>query len=138
MDVARLELASAALPSPIEAYSPRVNFIVGNVPQPPKVRTFDHTFTLLAILSAAATVADIEMTANCLKTVQNCRESNFLLGSDPGRARLYGVNVPIYAGQIMLSRVLRRRFPERKLWTIPLLSSAGTHAVGVASNLRVR
>ena len=129
-------IASAAFPIPIE--SRRSNFIAENPPKAAEGRPANRGFLLLATLSAAATIADIELTANCLRTVPNCREGNSILGSDPSRSRLYGVNVPIYVGQVMLSRVLRRKFPERKAWTVPFLSSTGTHVVGIASNLGVR
>jgi hypothetical protein len=131
-------LAYALRPVPPAALAPRMNFLVRNTPVEAKVHTFNRTFTFLAAVSAAATIADIELTANCLKTVGNCRETNPLLGSNPSRARLYGVNVPIYASQLMMSRMLQRRFPQRKLWMVPFLSSTGTHVVGAASNLWAR
>jgi hypothetical protein len=131
-------LAYALRPVPPAPLALRPNFLVQNTPNEVKVHRFNRTFVFLATVSAAATIADIELTANCLKTVGNCRESNPLLGSDPSRARLYSVNVPIYASQMMLSRMLQRRFPQRKLWMVPFLSSTGTHAVGAASNLWAR
>jgi hypothetical protein len=131
------ELDYAARMDPIEAVAPRTNFIMIKRPisQP---RTFDRAFVILAAVSAATAVADIELTANCLKTVVNCREGNPFMGSDPSRARLYGMNIPFYVGEIVLSRMLRRRFPERKTWTMPLLSATGMHAVGISSNMRAR
>jgi len=119
------------------ALAPGPNLIMVERPKP-KVRTFNRSFTVLALLSAAAMVADVELTANCLKTVPNCRESNPLMGSDPSRARLYGVNVPIYAGTILLSRMLRHRSPDRKVWMTPFLSFTGAHVVGVSSDLWAR
>lgn len=131
-------MAYALRPVPPAPLAPRMNFLVENTPRSAEAHKFNRTFVFLATLSAAATVADIELTANCLKTNRNCRETNPLLGSDPSRARLYGVNVPILAGQMMLSRMLQRRFPQRKLWMAPFISTTGTHVVGVASNLWAR
>jgi hypothetical protein len=134
-------MASAARPEPFEArpepfepLAPGTSFMVEKrTPSPARTHSFDRAFALLVTVSAVATVADLELTANCLKTVANCREANPLLGSDPSRARLYGVSVPIYAGQVILSRMLRRK--ERKTWMMPLVSLTGMHAVGAASNL---
>ncbi len=130
------ELVSASNADLIVAPAPRTNFIGDGraIPQG-KSPTFDRSFAILAMVSAATMVADIELTANCMRTVVNCRELNPLLGSDPSRARLYGVNVPIYMSGVVLSRMLKRKFPERKLWMMPLLSLTGTHASGVASNM---
>ena len=137
MEGASPELVSALRVAPFEPLAPRTSFIVA-APAPVKPRTFNHTFAILALVSAAMTVADVELTANSLKTVANSREANPLLGSNPSRARLYGVSVPIYAGEIALGHLLRRRFPERKSWMRPFVSLTGAHAVGVVSNLRAR
>lgn len=130
------ELSSASSAGLIEAPVPRTKFIGDGraIPQD-KAHTLGRSFAILATVSAATTVADIELSVNCMRTVVNCREANPLMGSDPSRARLYGVNVPIYVGQVVLSRMLKRKFPERKLWLMPLLSLTGTHAAGVASNI---
>ena len=132
------ELASAARPSSFAPLAPSTNFWVENPSRPATVRSSNRTFMLLATVSAAAMVADVELTANCVKTVSKCREGNPLMGSDPSRARLYGVNVPIYAGEMMLSRMFRRKYPERKLWMLPVLSLTGSHVAGAASNASVR
>jgi hypothetical protein len=132
------ELVSAMPAAPFEPLAPRNSFVARSIPSPARPRTFDRTFALLATVSAAMMVADVELTANCVKTVANCREANPLFGSDPSRARLYGVNVPIYAGEVLLSQILRRKFPERKSWMRPFLSLTGAHGVGVVSGLRAR
>jgi len=131
------ELLTLARVNAFEPLAPGTKFIIENTPPAEvKSRIFNRTFAILAAVSAAATVADVELTANCLKTSVNCHEANPLWGKDPSRARLYGVNVPIYAGEMMLSRVLRRK--ERKAWMMPLASLTGIHAVGAASNLWAR
>lgn len=135
--IMRVSLAEP-VPAPtadlIEAPLPRETFI-GAAPQG-KSSNFNRSFAVLATLSAATMVADIELTANCVRNSGNsCREANPLLGSDPSRARMYGLNVPIYMSELLLSRMLNRKLPERKLWMMPLLSMTWTHAVGVASNM---
>ncbi len=141
MPPARIEAVSspellAALHA-FEPLAPGTTFIMERpVPAQVKPRIFDRTFAFLAAVSAAAMVADIELTANCLKTAVNCHEANPLMGKDPSRARLYGINVPIYAGEILISRLLRRK--ERNTWMMPLVSVTGMHAVGAASNLVAR
>ncbi len=133
------ELVSAMNAVPFEPLAPGNSFVAArNIPAPVRPHTFDRTFALLATMSAAMMVADLELTANCVKTVTNCREANPLFGSDPSRARLYGVNVPIYAGEVLVSQLLRRKFPERKSWMRPFLSLTGAHGVGVVSGLRAR
>ncbi len=120
----------------MEAPLPRANFISdGRVAPQGKLSSFNRPFAVLAAISAAAMVADIELTANCVRTAGSCREANPLLGSDPRRARMYGLNVPIYMSEILLSRMLKRKLPERKLWMMPLLSLTSTHAIGAASNM---
>lgn len=119
--------------------APGPSFIIERTtPAPVKPRVFDRTFAFLTVMAAAATVADVELTANCLKTAANCRESNPLMGKDPSRGRMYGVNVPIFAGEMMVSRMLRRKSPERKSWMMPPLALTGMHTVGAASNLWAR
>ena len=45
-------------------------------------------------LNLAATVADIEGTQSCLHA-HTCTEANPLFGSDPSRARSYGIGIPL-------------------------------------------
>jgi hypothetical protein len=123
--------------APLEMVSPRSEFVTTPTPVARNTHSY-RGFAILATISVAATIADVELTSNCLKTSANCREANPILGSNPSRARLYGFNVPITAGEILLSGVLRRRSPERKFWRVPLISVTGTHAAGIASNMWAR
>ncbi len=139
LEVVSPELLTAARASAAEPLAPGPSFIIERTtPAPAKPRVFDRTFAFLTVMAAAATVADVELTANCLKTAANCRESNPLMGKDPSRGRMYGVNVPIFAGEMMVSRMLRRKSPERKSWMMPPLALTGMHTVGAASNLWAR
>jgi len=105
------------------------------IPEPPTPRFFDRQFKMLTALSIAATTADIESTLHCS---QSCREVNPLYGAHPTRARLYGINAPFLVGELMISRMVRKRLPGRKLWMVPSLSLSASHMFGVASNLRAR
>jgi hypothetical protein len=101
-------------------------------PTPP---LFDRKFKILTALSIVTMTADLESTLHC---AQSCREVNPLYGSHPTRARLYGINAPFVVGELMISRMLRKRVPEGKSWTFPALAVSAAHLVGVASNLRAR
>jgi len=126
-----LEMASPSnsLVSPI-AIEP----VVQQPPTPKKQHMVDRPFAILLAVSAAFTIADIELTANCVATSARCREANPLLGRTPTRARLYGVNAPLYLGGALISRALHRKNPDKKLWVVPLVSATAAHAVGVVSN----
>lgn len=98
-------------------------------------RIIDRKFGILAALAIGSTVADLEATLHC---PQPCREVNPLYGAHPTRARLYGTNAPFIVGGIMMSRLVRKRSPERRSWMVPSLSLTAGHMLGVASNLRAR
>jgi hypothetical protein len=102
---------------------------------PAEPRIVDWKFGILAALALGSTIADVEATLHCQ---QPCREVNPLYGAHPTRARLYGTNAPFLVGEIMMSRLVRKRSPERRLWMIPSLSLTMGHMLGVASNLRAR
>ena len=103
------------------------------VPAARKSPILDRKFATLAAFSAASMLADIELTAHC-----SCREVNPLYGSSPTRARLYAINAPFFVGEMMMSRMLRKKFPGSRLWLVPGLSSSAAHMAGVAANLRAR
>jgi hypothetical protein len=100
----------------------------------PTPRVFDRKFKMLTALSIATMMADLESTLHC----GQCREINPLYGAHPTRVRLYGINAPFLVGELMVSRMLRKRLPEGKSWMIPSLSMSAAHMVGVASNLHAR
>ena len=95
-------------------------------------------FWALTAFSAAMTVADIELTQNCLATVRGCYETDPLYGTHPSRARMYAINVPINAAVTYISY---KAFTGKKLsrfWTWPQLALAGTHLGGVVTNITTR
>jgi hypothetical protein len=122
-----------------EPIAPFINSIVSSrleiTAAPVESRIVDWKFGILAALALGSTIADAEVTLHC---PQPCREVNPLYGAHPTRARLYGTNAPFLVGEIMLSRLVRKRSPERRLWMIPSLSLTMGHMLGVASNLRAR
>ena len=104
--------------------------------QPKAVST--KSFWALASLNSALTVADIELTQNCLSTIPGCREANPLYGTHPGRMRMYAINVPITAGINYLSyRVFTGKYKTR-LWALPQASLGVSHLAGVMTNIAVR
>jgi hypothetical protein len=92
-------------------------------------KTVDKKFLMLFGMTAALTVADIELTQHCLRA-GTCHESNLLYGTNPTRARMYGFTIPILGAQVMFSAWLRHRQPERKEWMISPLVDSAAHGVG--------
>lgn len=70
-------------------------------------------------LNLAATVADIEGTQACLHA-HTCREGNPLFGSNPSRARSYGIGIPLnlvtYAGFAFVKKEGRGNLAFGLLW----------------------
>jgi hypothetical protein len=70
-------------------------------------------------LNLAATVADIEGTQSCLRA-HTCREANPLFGSNPSRARSYGIGIPLdlvaYAGFALVKKEGRGNLAFGLLW----------------------
>src|SRR3984893_4582607 len=57
-----------------------------------KPRILDRKFLFLAGLATTATVLDVATTSHCLYHYANCQEGNPLAGSNPSRAKLYGIS----------------------------------------------
>jgi hypothetical protein len=95
-------------------------------------KTVDKKFVLLFGMTAVLTVTDIELTQHCLRA-KTCQEANFLYGSNPTRARMYGINVPLLSTQMMFSAWLKRRHPERNQWMIAPIVGSIAHGVGSIS-----
>jgi hypothetical protein len=70
-------------------------------------------------LNLAATVADIEGTQSCLRA-HTCREANPLFGSNPSRARSYGIGIPLdlvgYASFALVKKEGRGNLAFGLLW----------------------
>jgi hypothetical protein len=95
-------------------------------------RTVDKKFLILFGMTAALTVTDIELTQRCMRA-GTCHEANFLCGTNPTRARMYGINIPILGGQAIFSAWLKRRHPERNGWMISPIADSVAHGVGSVS-----
>ena len=93
--------------------------------QPSKVA--DKKFWAITALSAASTVADIEVTAHALQN-PNCHEHNPLLGTHPSRAKMYGISVPASTAYALVGYLLKKR--GVKIWAVPQLSLTGGHVLG--------
>jgi hypothetical protein len=101
-----------------------------------KPKIFDRKFLLVAGISTAATLLDITTTSNCIFRYSNCQEANPLLGSHPSRAKIYGVNLSLLAGEMAASAWLRHRTPHTKTWLIPPLIGTAGHGLATVLNLR--
>jgi len=132
-----LALASALPLRPVPYHSamavqPVLPAVVA-APQPRPGRVFDKKFAFLAALSTALTVADYEMTANCLAR-HACAEADPLLPHT--RAGMYATNIPLNG--VLFYWSYRRKATGKKLWWMPPAAIIGSHLAGVASNLRFR
>jgi hypothetical protein len=129
------ELPSAPSGSIAEAdhrWTQPTNFAVAATPSRRSPKTWDTSFFLLSGVATALTVADMELTARCTAR-QTCSEVNPLYGTNPTRARLYGISLPMLGGQLFLAQWLKHRHPGRKVWMMPLIANSASHAVGTAT-----
>lgn len=104
---------------------------------PKEPRILDKKFIALIGVSSALTILDVELTASCLRS-NRCVEANPLYGSNPTRARMYGISLPLMGSQTLISAWLRHRYPTSKMWLIPMLSGTAAHGVGAATGLANR
>jgi hypothetical protein len=96
------ETATTAQPGKaVEAITP--------VPNP---RIFNCQFFILAGMATRATFLDITTTSSCISGYATCREANPVLGSHPSSAKIYGVNLPLLAGELFASVWLRHPPPK--------------------------
>ena len=99
--------------------------------QPAKV--FDKKFAFLAAVSTALTIADYEMTSDCLAR-HACAEADPLLPRN--RTGMYATNIPLNA--VLFYWSYRRKAAGKKMWWLPPAAIIGSHVAGVATNLRYR
>ena len=95
-------------------------------------------FWALTVFSAAMTVADIELTQNCLATVRGCYETDPLYGTHPTRLRMYAINVPINAAVAYVSYKALKGKRLSRVWAWPQLALTATHFGGVVTNITTR
>ncbi len=100
-------------------------------PAPAKKRVFDKKFALLAGLAAGLTIADFELTQSCLRR-RVCDEADPLMPTS--RAGMYATNIPLNAALFWWS--YRRKEDGKRLWWLAPLMVVGSHAAGVATNIR--
>lgn len=122
-------MLSAAVPALVQPI-----VVVPSKPRP----TSTKKFWALTAFSAAMTVADIELTQNCLATVRGCYETDPIYGTHPSRARMYAINVPVNAAVSYLSYKTMRGKRLSKMWAWPQLALTGTHFGGVVTNIATR
>lgn len=133
------EIPSGPSPQPavLSAAVPVLVQPVVVVPRKPKP-TSTKKFWAVTAFSAAMTVADIELTQNCLATVRGCYETDPIYGTHPSRARMYAINVPINAAVSYLSYKTMTGKRLTRMWAWPQLALTATHFGGVVTNITTR
>lgn len=117
-------MAEWAMPSPAAV-------LIAAVPEKKKV--VDTKFLLLMAAGTGLTIADYEMTQHCMAR-RMCEEADPLLPHS--RAGMYATNIPLNAALYYWS--YRRKAQGKRLWWLPALAVAASHAVGVATNLKIQ
>jgi hypothetical protein len=115
------------------ASSPSFAFAAAQ-PAPPRV--LDSRFLLLTGIAAAATVADVVTTSQCLAASLSCQESNPLVGSRPSTGKLYGFAISTLGAQVAISALLRHHNPQSRSWMIPPIAAAAAHGTAAVLNQR--
>lgn len=134
------EVPSGPSPQPAAVLSAAVPVLVQPivvVPSKPKP-TSTKKFWALTAFSAAMTVADIELTQNCLATVRGCYETDPIYGTHPSRARMYAINIPVNAAVSYLSYKAMNGKRLSRMWAWPQLALTATHFGGVMTNITTR
>ena len=89
-----------------------------------------------AVIAGLATVADVEVTAHCVK-IPACIEGNFgVYGTRPSRAKLYSINVPVTGLGVFFAYAMKHEGFDKTWWVplapgIALHSYAAVHGIGV-------
>jgi hypothetical protein len=100
-------------------------------------RVADRRFWTFTGVNASLMVVDAELTVHCINTYPlTCREANPVMGSHPGRLRLYSIGGSVFAFQSLVSYAMRRRDPEGRLWMFPPIVGWITHGIGTAFGIR--
>lgn len=99
--------------------------------RPEKKKVIDKKFLVLTGLATGLTVADFELTQSCIAR-HACVESDPLMPSS--RAGMYASSAPVNAALFYWG--YRRKAEGKKLWWLPIVAVAASHAVGVGTNIR--
>ncbi|MGH9523252.1 MAG: hypothetical protein ACRD3E_12055 [Terriglobales bacterium] len=99
--------------------------------RPEQKKVVDKKFLFLTGVASALTVADFELTQSCMAR-HACVESDPLMPSS--RAGMYASSAPVNAALFYWS--YRRKAEGKKLWWLPIVAVAASHAVGVGTNIR--
>jgi hypothetical protein len=96
-----------------------------------KKKVFDKKLAVLSGLAAGLTIVDFEMTQRCLHR-RTCVEADPLMPTS--HAGMYLTNMPLNAALFWWS--YRRKEDGKRLWWLAPLMVIGSHAAGVATNVR--
>lgn len=94
-------------------------------------KVVDKKFLFLTGLATATTIADFEMTQNCLAR-KVCLEADPLMPSN--HAAMYASAMPVNAGLFYWSYKLKQK--GKKYWWVPTAAAIASHAVGIGTNVR--
>ena len=97
----------------------------------PNLQAGEKTFWILTAANYASTVADIELTQNCLHN-NVCREGNPLMPSD--RKKAYPIQLGISTAFNIISYKLMKS--GNKHWYLPQVAIVSAHGVGITFGLR--
>lgn len=98
-------------------------------------KVLDRQFVLFTLAEFGATVADIESTMHALTS--GYHEDNPLLGSQPSRAKLYGIGMPSAALVAFCSYEFKKLAPYSRRWMIPPILAGSVHGGAAIHNLYV-
>jgi hypothetical protein len=99
--------------------------------RPEQKRVVDKKFLVLTGIATGVTVADFELTQNCIAR-HACVESDPLMPSS--RAGMYASSAPVNAAMFYWSYRLKAH--GNKLWWLPTAAVIASHAIGVGTNMR--
>jgi hypothetical protein len=95
-------------------------------------------FVLLAMAAAVATAMDVESTVRAQRDPEAVEVNSWIYGERPGRARMYGVNLPLVAAFAYMAYGLKKNGapgPNSRLWRAPLLMLTLGHTAAAVVNL---
>lgn len=100
--------------------------------EPPRHRIADKKFWFAVGLAVAATVADVETTAHCVK-LHACIEGNPLYDPRPSRAKMYAIGAPVTGVSAFFAYYMKHERFDRTWW-IPLAPVTAVHGYATIRN----
>jgi len=79
-------------------------------------RSLGKAFWISWAVLFAEVIADNELTVNCVQS-SGCNEANPIFGTKPGRLKLYGIKMPLFAAILYLDG--KEKLAGRRDWKLP-------------------